>query len=796
MALFGSALGSVALADFAKSVSTTGNSLLSFRIGIDAVATSSKESGEALSFIRNAASRIGAPLDSAVDSFKALYVNMRSLGRPVEEIENVFRGFQTAMTALHISAHDQAVSWREISETFSQNAIHTRQAILSLGSHIPGMAANLAAALNVSGEKLHAMFKAGGLPVETWTKVAALLEKQYGAQLPEAFNHSQQQIIALSNAMEKLRQVSFDNGFDSGLTIVLKSLRSAFDSLGGADSIGRKIGEGFHIAFASADLLLSKLIQLKEPIVTIGGAILGWNVAVATIRLAAGAIALLFTPLGLAAAGALLLTSQWDSMKSVFAGSDADFNRGAEAIKRLTGGWIDLHGAIKGAIVAWEFGKDLLSGKGIDASRVLATQAGNAFDAGTYGKQEGTSFADSFVQGASTLFSKLDDLAGKHMPGRDLAKSLRDEWAQIYKDSAPSAFHGGGDYNSNAARYSKPDLSLSEALTKTFDKLQPTIAALKEYKTQLDAIASMRGKLDPLGNVIGDETIKRLKEAARADAFESSFPAANMIQDRLEKLRADSDFLGKGGKESRAIENEIIKEKLALQKKGVDLSGEEESALRKIITLEKEIAKGGSDGFTQWATSQKSAVESLNDNIKSSMDSVADGIAKIATTGKGQFHSLGAAIRDELRSILSNTASNFLRSGIKSLMAEGIKNLDIGDMKSRLADAIKGGDKIIDDANDKLDKLGSDALKSVANMDVNATTVILNAAGIQGLNGASGLDAFKPSGINPTAAGGVISNDNAALNRNGRDQTRSLADQIGVKPLADSGAIRTLDGIS
>ncbi|WP_083919163.1 tape measure protein [Methylosinus sp. LW4] len=783
VALFGGALGSVALADFAKSVSTTGNSLLSFKIGIDAVATSSKESSDALAFIRDAATRIGAPLDTATDAFKTLYVNMRSLGRPAEEIMKVFSGFQTAMTALHVSARDQALSWREIAETYSQGVIHTRQAILSLGSHVPGMAALLQESLGVNGGKLHEMFKNGGLPLETWTKAADILSQRYGAQLPEAFRHSQQQLVALSNEMEKLRQISFDSGFDSGLTTLLKSLRSAFGSIDGADSIGKAIGEGFRIAFVSASMLLDKIVQLKEPIVAIGGAILGWNVAVATIRLAAGAVALLFTPLGLAAAGAITLASSWDSLKSVFSGSDTDFNAGAEAIKRLTGGWIDLHGAIKGAIVAWEFAKDLLAGKGIDASRVLATQAGNAFDAGQYGKKSGTSFADSFVEGASTLFSKLDDLAGKHLPGRDLAKSLREEWTQLYKDSAPSDFHGGGDYASNAARYAKPDLSLSEALTKTFEKLQPTIAALKEYKTQLDSIAQMKGKLDPLGHIIDDAAVKRLKEAARSDAFESAFPMASKIQDHLDELKATADLLGnKSSKSDLQVEKEVLREVNALKRKGVEIRDDEVDALRAILSIEKELAKGGSNGLTQWANSQKSAIDAMNDNIKSGLDSLADGIAKVATEGKGKFKNLGEAIRSEFRDITKSIASNFLKAGIRDLMAQGIKGLNLdSSLSTSLTKAINGGQSIVDRANGKLD----DALKNVAEANISAGVVNLTASGINGIGGTSGPDTFRPNGTNPLAAGGVEPK-----------KSSNVAEQIGVKPLADSGALRMLDGVS
>jgi hypothetical protein len=832
--LFAGALGSAALAEFASDVQKVGNSLLSFRIGIDAVSASSKEQGAALSFIRDAATRIGAPLDSATDSFKALYVNMRSLGRPVDEITKVFSGFQTAMTALHISSRDQALSWREIAETYSQGVIHTRQAILSLGSHIPGMAANLQQALGVSGERLHAMFKAGGLPLDTWTKVAALLEKQYGAQIPEAFRHSQQNIVALQNSFTQFKQVVFDSGFDSGFTTFLKSLQSGLDSIG-LDNIGKRIGEAFRVGFTAASLMLEKIIALREPITFVAQALLGYAAASAAIRLAAGAVALLFSPLAMAAAGAVLLTTQWDSLKSVFGGGDSAFNAGAEAIKRLTGGYLDLQKAIKGAVELWELSKGLFSGKSFAESRGLAAQAGQAFDAGEYGRRSGTDFTSGFIERASTLFGKLGDVFKLHVPDIGL-KTLGDDWSRLYKQSEPTSFHGGGDYAGNAARYAKPDLSLSEELKKVYERLLPTNKALAEYRQQLESIAKMRGKLDPLsGKAIGDEQIRRMTATARADAFESSFPMASKIQEKLDELRAASDMLGsKSGKTSFDAEREVLREVNALKRKGVEIRDDEVDALRKIVTLEKELQKGGSDALSQWAHNQKSQIESMNDAIKSGLDSFADGVAKIATEGKGKFKSLGQAIRSEMSDILRGIARNMISSSIKSLMADGIKSLDIGNMKGRLTEALGLGQGVVDKANSALDKFStSDALKSVAEMSVNAGIVNLNASGLTG---------FSPSGFNANAVGGVepksateslfagnalggreqsidgnsvkrfaealaLKKGNApdtitrdSVSEFGRiislQKSAPLAEQIGVKPLADSTPSRMLDGIS
>ena len=108
-------------------------------------------------------------------------------------------------------------------------------------------------------------------------------------------------------------------------------------------------------------------------------------------------------------------------------------------------------------------------------------------------------------------------------------------------------------------------------------------------------------------------------------------------------------------------------------------SAVDKAALRALIKAELELGKDKKDPFTAWADGQKSAMESLASNVSSGLDSISSGIAKIVTEGKGKFKSLGAAIRDELRSIIKGMASNLIKQGINQLMAGAIKS-----MKSRL----------------------------------------------------------------------------------------------------------------
>jgi len=765
--LFATAIGTMTLGKFASDVQSVGNALLSFKIGVDSVATSSKESGDALAYIRDAATRIGAPLDSATESFKQLYVNMRALGRGPDEIKRVFSGFQTALTSLHVSSADQKLFWREVAETYSQGVIHTRQAILSAGSHLPGMAALLQQALGVNGEGLHSMFKSGGLPLETWTKAADILQQRYGSQLPEAFRHSQQNIVALQNSLTRLQQSVFENGFDSGFTTFLKTLQGGLNSLG-IDDLGKSIGEAFRVGFTAASLFTQKVIELREPITAVAKALAGYAIAAGSIRLAAGAVALLLSPLGMAAGLAALLSSQWGNLASVFSGSDASFNAGAAAIKRLTGGWIDLQKAIKGAIELYELANGLFSGKSWAESKGLAAQAGAQFDAGEYGRTKGKEFGEGFASTAATLFGKLGSTLKGALPSFDLT-SFSKEWDKLYKESTPRDFNGSGDYSGNAAHYAaQTNNDLTESLKKVYERLSPANKGLLEYKENLQAIAKMRGKLSPItGKPIGDAEINDLTQSAREKALTEGFPVASHIQAMMDSIRLEQEALknlnGNTSSEAMRQEKEFLTFKESMLKKHVTLTGEEEKAIRALIAAQAQLQKGGEDGFSQWANSQKSAVDSLNDDIRSGLDSLADGIAKVSTQGKGQFKSLGDAIKAEFRDILRGIASNLIRTGIRSLMSDGLKQINLGSIfgtgaNDSIAKALGLGQGVLDRANSSLD----DAAKAIgqtatAQMNVEAGVVYLNGATI---GGASGLDAFKPgksieSAVNPSAVGGI-----------------------------------------
>lgn len=824
VALFAGALGTVGIGKFASDSMRAGTAALNLKIAVDSVAAGSGEAGRALTFIRQTAQDLGQPLDVATKQFASFYTSARALGKTPQTIENVWRGLSTAMSALHVGRQDQALFFKELQETYAMNKIDATRLVRSMSTHLPGLTASMSQALGITGAEMHHRFKNGGLSVDSWEKLAALLERRYGGGVKEALDHAQGSVIALSNSFELLRQKSFDSGIDSAIDGVANTLNNILKPH--VDSISQALGTAFQHGSAGVQLLMTKLYELRSPLTTIGTILAGYAVYQATFAILAAGVSFLLRPIGLAVAAGALLYATWESFEPTAQKLAAIFQHLGQGVANLsaliadsTKGFINF-----GAVAAWA---------GEKASAAWSWLTGGVDKlANNAGYKSGNDYLSGIGAAASGLTKKLWGGIESSIPDFLKPTKLVDDYKRLLDATRPKEFTQHGDYASNADRYNHPNNDLSEEQAKLYSKLSSTTAALKLYREELEKIASMKGKLSPEGTIIGDAELAKLRASAREDAFKNAFPAANKISEMVDKLRLEQEAIANAGglsnKEAMQQEREFLQIKLDMKRKHVDLTHEETAALRDLIRAEHELTKGGANGFSQWANQQKTSVESMNDNIRSGLDSLADGIAKVAVEGKGKFSSLGAAIRNEFADIAKSIASNFIKAGIRDLMAQAIKgmNLDSG-LTSTLSKAIGGGQNIIDKANGELDKIAG-SISNTAEMNVNAGVVNLNASGLTG---------FSPSGFNANAVGGVEPKSAteslfAASSVGGRAQSNGitnnsvqafaqilapwkkgdapnnitsnsvaefakianlqksapLAEQIGVKPLADSSA--------
>lgn len=728
--------GGLSLSHFSKSILETGNAVTSFKLALDSIATGPREAGDMFDYVAATSNKMGVSLESNLETFKNLRVSMASLGIDTNRTKDLFENLTRAFTALHTTPANVKRAMYDISEVFSLGKLDAMR-VRAISTHIPGFVGALQEALK--GKELHAAFREG-IPPETVEAVAKILGQQYSKAQEQALNHAQANLAIMGNKFTEFRAQVFDNGFDSGLSSFLKEMNSALDGAG-FKNFGATVGEGFRQAFAGATMLGKAIIDLRAPLAEVLKTLGTFALAVSGVSLLAGAFTLLTSPLGALAALATLVATQWDNLAATF------------------------RRAALGAVESYTLISGLVSGKGWDASKQLAANAGAEYLQKQAGAKAGEGYAESFLERVKSLFASV--------PGLNLDK-FNAEWNRLMKESAPSEFKGASDYANTANRQDEILLrqaehaaELSNKLKTLREQLTPTTAAFDKLREVLEKVESMRGKKIG-GHAIADSELNRMAAAAKENAFRESSPAASRIRDLSDSVRIDSEALAASGgnKDLMREEKQFLQERLALKRKGVDLTNEEASALKALIHTQSELNKR--DGLSAWAESQKTGMDAVNSSIGHGLDTVADGLAKIATEGKN--------IKETFRDMLRSIAADLIRNGIRSMMAEGIRGLNLPSMFGGAGDSVKAalglGDSVVSKAQSAVD----DAAKSLAStvtphMDVQAAVVNING----GIGGASGLDAFKPGSsiqdaIRPQAVSGIapsnataplFSNDNA-----------------------------------
>jgi tape measure domain-containing protein len=732
-------LAGLSIVSIGRAIQDAGQRLTSFKIALDSVAESPKEVGQQLNFLNDLATKTGGALSTMTPSYQQLGTAMRALALDTSTIQKTFTGLQMAFSAMHVGARDQSLAMREFAEVFSMGDLHLRQ-VQALATHIPTVYADLEKATGKSAADLHKLFKAGGIPAEEiMPKLADIWQQRFGPQMSSALEHSTAQLNLFDTALERLKQKAYDSGFDAGLTSFLKSITGAQDAAAAIDDLGTRLGRAFQTGFAALTVFTKALWDSREPLIAVGGTAAAIVSLGAAFRIASAGAALLFSRVGLLASATVLLMDNWKTLTDTLSGNNSGFNVGASYLGGLA--------------------KGLLSGKGIDGAMQAGDDAARETFFAERGKANGTSYAENFENSSKSLFGRITGaLAGAL--GVDFDRAMQEYNAIANARSAPVEGHGAYAETKKAHDEMRRirEQSMRPEAEKLFDKLNPSLKAAHELADQFTKIDSMLGKKAPDGRLINANDLTRMKEFAKYAALEHVNPAAARIRDDMEKLRVEAQFAG--NKDQLAEETKVLELKHSLMAKNLELAKSEEQAYRAIIRAQQELAKGGSNGFTQWANSVKTGVDMMNESVKSSMDTlssgVSTGITNLITNGKGQFKDFGQAVKAEIGGILGHIGKIFLDAGIKSLMAKAIQGMfPNGGFSDNIQKALGMGGKELGKATDALGKL-----QTTAQMDVKAAVVnIYGGVGGTGLKGIgeSGLTALSPFG------GGITGKDARAF---------------------------------
>ncbi len=718
--LFSAGIAGFSLAAFTREILDTGNAVVSFNIALDSVATHAGEAGEHFAFITKLSAQTGGALEEMVPAYQRVASAMRSLGRSQKEAEDTFAGFQKALSANHVPLSEQKNTLRELMETFAMGGGHATQVMRGMASHIPSLAGIIQDTLKIDGEELHKKFKEGGLKPQEMIKIGRALGEQYSAGVIEGLEHSQAQLNLFKNQFFTLRKSIFEGGFDSGLTTMLRSVNSSLDAIGMND-VGARIGEGFRVAFVSTAAFSKTLFELRGPLWNVVEAGAGIAALSAAFKLASVGVSLLLSRTVLLATTIVAVTENWRTLQDVFSGKDAGFNIGASY----------LGGVAKG----------LLQGKGLDAAMKAGDDAARKTYFEEQGRDAGRGYAEKFEESSKGVLERLGDALKASMPSFDLDAYMK-EWRKLDAESKPHPFKSTADVNKNASnearRLYEESVKLDDKVRKVYESLNPSVKASAELAENFQKIGEMIGKRAPDKHFINESEAARMKEFAKYAALADVAPAAAKIRDAMGEIKIQSQFAG--NKDRMDEELKVLALKHELMSKNLTLAKDEENAYRAIIRAQQEIAKGGSNGFIQWANGVKQTTDSMNDNIKSGMDMLSDGLTKFVTEGKGKYRNLGEAAKAEFASIARGMASKFIKTGIEGLMKQAITNMS-GGQSNAITKALGLGGAAVDKAVKGLDS-------AVASMNVNAAVVNISGGTLPFGNGVGGF--------NPASVGGNV----------------------------------------
>lgn len=185
--------------------------LVQARIEIDKItnglaAVSGANAGADYGFVRGEVDRLGLSLKETAKGFVSLSASSKGTSLEGEQTRKIFSAVAGASTVLGLSADDTSGILRALSQMMSKGTVQSEELKGQLGERLPG-AFNLAAkAMGLTTAELQKHLEAGTvLATDLLPKLAAELEKTYGAQVQNAAKSTQAELNRLSTAMFDLK---------------------------------------------------------------------------------------------------------------------------------------------------------------------------------------------------------------------------------------------------------------------------------------------------------------------------------------------------------------------------------------------------------------------------------------------------------------------------------------------------------------------------------------------------------------------------------------------------------------
>lgn len=757
------ALGGMSVTQFAKGIYEVGSSYQSLQRTLIAVASSPDEVRSHLEFLNSLTQKMPISIEVATESFKKFAAATRLSGVSAKDTQDVFESFSMGFAAMGVDAEHSRHAFMALEQIFSKGTVTSEELKQQLGEHLPGAVSMLADALGTTTAEMFKMMEQGKLTSDAILKMSAGMKEKFGPAAKAAMESSGGAIMQLSNEWTKFQKVIFNNGFESALGAMAKSLA---DTLASANmqELAKDIGEAFSRLFRAIAVGARIMADNKDLVIGFMKAFAAWAAIGATgaaLRMLVAPLTLLGPLVSAASIGfrglgaAMAFMASGGALKAVMAFFDFFTKRiflAVAGVAALSGAVYTLIGYVDElAGTDMQGSIDSFGNGALDAARKVVTGITDMT------KNIGGDFMGS-VDGINAEFDKIQkQVAGAN----DELTKMETTAEQMRKNAADEA-----------KRAQEKNTALTSEEQKLWDQLNPLAAATKEYEEQLkliDEIARKRG--------LSPEQVSTAKATLAAQTLEDRNPVAASVQDMQNQLNA-----AKAVTAEQKAQNEALLYQQEMLKKGVTVTEEMKKAVYDFHMGMSKMAGEAGNGFERWAASVKDWNDSMQDAIKDGISGLSDELTNFVTGAEYDFRALAQSI---LRS--------FVKIQIDSLMKDMFTGLGLNGM-------VNGQDQA-QSALAALSKMGGTIQTAQTNVYTSGLTVngqplapaqqsVTDAANNMGLR--PGLDVNGNSTANPTVAAAAEKWDlkptlpaNATVNNITNTPLRAGLDTNGVSTVHD-----------
>lgn len=641
--LLQAALGGLSVGTVVNGIYKVGSSFQSLERTLAAIASTATETGNHMGFLEDMVTRIPVSLDSVAASYGKFAVAARLSGMSVGDTQNIFEGFSTAFAAMGVSGQTAELGFLALQQIISKGRVSMEELRQQLGEHLPGAMQLLADSLDVPTEKLIKMIENGEVGADSLIKFAERAKQQFGPSLASAFNTASGQLVILQNKWTMFQRTVFENGFESGLASMFKSLADAMGTPD-FDSFAKKLGAALGEVFQTIGVLGALIIENRDKVLLFIGAFAGW----AAISAFAAILTFMISPLARVASGLFLAGRAAGAFFAIMGG--ARFLAAVAGVQLLgtTVGLLTkrtLQVAAAGLAAAYALDVAFNDGKGLKSmlgyigkvSGALGEMVGKGFE--SFGVED--TGLNGMIEGYKQLMKESDTFATK---------------------VEQNSFESRKQQDINAARERRNAEAKAKALTneeqKLWENISPVAAANEEYVKQLKLLDAIAQKT---GTNVGD-----LKKVLDAQTLEDRDPVRSLVEDYKMELDAMKAKTGEQQAllEAKRVEQDMLKKGIILTREQVEAIGDYHKG---IAMMNGEIG----NGIERWTTTVGDFNDNLQDAISEGISGLSDEITNFVTGAEADFLGLARSI---LRTFVKISLDSLLKDLFSAMGMNGEKN--------------------------------------------------------------------------------------------------------------------------